>query len=82
MEALAAVPSHATVWILDEGVWVTLDDDEIAERLSQPDRGRLNLLRDLVRDFRTWEVQVTIDDQVFKLTWGSDGPDDVEQSPR
>ena len=81
MEA-QAVPIRATVWLVDRGVFVSLDDDEIAERLSETERAHLNILREFVRDFK-WTIEVEINDQWYRITWGSpEAPDNAEQSPR
>lgn len=52
-----AVPIAPTVWILDRGdVWATLDQGELAERLSEEARNPLHWLLESVRDVK-WTIE-------------------------
>ncbi|UCC74548.1 MAG: hypothetical protein JSV86_08355 [Gemmatimonadota bacterium] len=81
-----AVPIAPTVWVLDKSeegdVWVTLDREEVEERLSARDRYILvDELGALCRE-TGWTIEVEIGSDRYRLTWGWEtGPDEDSRIP-
>ena len=86
MEAARAVPLWPTIYFLDRGadgdVWISLDTDELKERLTNIDIDRLYRIGDVIRE-TGWTPEVEINGVRYLVAWGSlePYPENVDQSP-
>jgi hypothetical protein len=76
-----AVPIAPRIWILDRETWVTLDLEEVKERLSGRDCYLLvNELGEIFLETR-WTIEVETDGDRYRLTWRRETPPGAESSP-